>query len=99
MSSVIVMRKDAVYTVLLNATLFTGMKCSYAPQDQRYLRFSTFDRAGVPTHYNLRVSGCPLLRALPSDRSALIGVCVRITQLANARIAGELLDEINTHIP
>jgi len=52
----IVMRKDAVYTVLLNATLFNGMKCSYAPQDQRYLRFSTFDRAGVPTHYNLRVS-------------------------------------------
>ena len=54
-SLVIVMRKDAVYTVLLNATLFKGMKCSYAPQDQRYLRFSTFDRAGVPTHYNLRV--------------------------------------------
>lgn len=55
-SIAIVMRKDAVYTVLLNATLFKGMKCSYAPQDQRYLRFSTFDRSGVPTHYNLRVS-------------------------------------------
>jgi len=68
----LVMRKDAVYTVLLNATLFKGMKCSYAPQDQRYLRFSTFDR-GATTHYNLR--------------------------LANARIAGELLDEINAHIP
>ena len=50
------MRKDAVYTVLLNATLFKGMKCSYAPQDQRYLRFSTFDWGGAPTHYNLRVS-------------------------------------------
>ncbi|KAF9648657.1 hypothetical protein BDM02DRAFT_3186979 [Thelephora ganbajun] len=69
----LVMRKDAVYTVLLNTTLFKGMKCSYAPQDQRYLRFSTFDRAGAPTHYNLR--------------------------LANARIAGELLDEIIAHIP
>jgi len=69
----LLMRKDAVYTVLLNATLFKGMKCSYAPQDQRYLRFSTFDRAGAPTHYNLR--------------------------LANARIAGEFMEEINMHIP
>jgi len=69
----LVMRKDAVYTVLLNATLFKGMKCSYAPQDQRYLRFSTFDQTGSPTHYNLR--------------------------LANAKIAGELLEEITEHIP
>jgi len=69
----LVMRKDAVYTVLLNATLFRGMKCSYAPQDQRYLRFSTFDQTGSPTHYNLR--------------------------LANAKIAGELLEEITDHIP
>jgi len=72
-SARLVMRKDAVYTVLLNTVLFKGMKCSYAPQDQRYLRFSTFGRDGAPTHYNLR--------------------------LANARIAGEFLDEINTHIP
>jgi len=69
----LVMRKDAVYTVLLNAVLFKGMKCSYAPQDQRYLRFSTFDTAGAPTHYNLK--------------------------LANARIAGELLEEITEHVP
>ena len=51
-----VMRKDAVYTVLLNAALFKGMKCSYAPQDKRHLRFSTINRAGAPTHYNLKVS-------------------------------------------
>lgn len=57
MSIMIVMRKDAVYTLLLNATLFKGMKCSYAPQDQRYLRFSVFDQTGTPTHYNLKVSG------------------------------------------
>jgi hypothetical protein len=52
----LVMRKDAVYTVILNAALFKGMKCSYAPQDQRFLRFSTIDKAGAPTHYNLKVS-------------------------------------------
>lgn len=69
----LVMRKDAVYTLLLNATLFKGMKCSYAPQDQRYLRFSMFDQTGTPTHYNLK--------------------------LANAKIAGELLEEITDHIP
>lgn len=50
-----VMRKDAVYTVLLNATLFKGMSCSFAPQDQRYLKFSTFEDGSL-THYNLRVS-------------------------------------------
>ena len=50
------MRKEAVYTVLLNAALFKGMKCSYAPQDHRYLRFSAIDGAGAPTHYNLKVS-------------------------------------------
>lgn len=99
MPIVIVMRKDAVYTVLLNATLFKGMKCSYAPQDQRYLRFSTFDRGGAPTHYNLRVSATLAFELLSFDESALIGVCIPLTQLANARIAGELLEEINTHIP
>jgi len=69
----LVMRKDAVYTLLLNAALFKGMKCSYAPQDQRYLRFSTIDKDGGSTHYTLK--------------------------LANARIAGELLEEITEHIP
>ena len=67
----IVMRKDAVYTVLLNTTLFKGMKCSYAPQDQRYLRFSTFDRIGTLTHYNLRVG---MAFALFLGRSVLIDI-------------------------
>ncbi|KAI0690885.1 hypothetical protein C8T65DRAFT_671143 [Cerioporus squamosus] len=67
----IVMRKEAVYTVLLNATLFKGMRCFLA-QDPRYLRFSVFE-SGALTHYNLRVS--------------------------NAKIAEELLEEINAHIP
>lgn len=48
-----VMRKDAVYAVLLNVTLFRGMSCSIA-QDPRYLRFSVLTPGGT-THYNLRV--------------------------------------------
>lgn len=50
----LVMRKEAVYTVLLNVTLFHGMRCTLA-QDPRYLRFSVIE-AGMTTHYNLRVS-------------------------------------------
>ncbi|KAH9074917.1 hypothetical protein EDB83DRAFT_2515795 [Lactarius deliciosus] len=49
----LVMRKDAVYAVLLNVTLFRGMSCSIA-QDPRYLRFSVLTPSGT-THYNLRV--------------------------------------------
>ena len=49
----LVMRKEAVYTLLLNVTLFSGMRCSLA-QDPRYLRFSVIE-AGATTHYNLRV--------------------------------------------
>ncbi|EDR13928.1 uncharacterized protein LACBIDRAFT_305140 [Laccaria bicolor S238N-H82] len=67
----LVMRKEAVYTLLLNVTLFSGMRCSLA-QDPRYLRFSIIE-AGATTHYNLRVS--------------------------NAKIAQELLEEINANIP
>lgn len=53
-----VMRKEAVYTLLLNATLFKGMRCTLA-QDPRYIRFTVFEN-GTPTTYNLRVS-CILL--------------------------------------
>ncbi|KAI0296556.1 hypothetical protein B0F90DRAFT_1745434 [Multifurca ochricompacta] len=49
----LVMRKDAVYAVLLNVTLFRGMGCAIA-QDPRYLRFSVLTPSGT-THYNLRV--------------------------------------------
>ena len=51
---ILVMRKDAVYTLLLNATLFPGMRCFLA-QDPRYLRFSIIED-GATVHYNLRVS-------------------------------------------
>ncbi|KAH9939073.1 uncharacterized protein BXZ73DRAFT_44063 [Epithele typhae] len=67
----LIMRKEAVHNVLLNATLFKGMRCVLA-QDPRYIRFGVFE-AGVATHYNLRVS--------------------------SAKIAMELLEEINAHIP
>ena len=48
-----VMRKDAVYTVILNVTLFGGMRCSLA-QDPRYLRVSAIEN-GVATTYNIKV--------------------------------------------
>jgi Ran-binding protein 3 len=53
LNSVSVMRKDAVYTLLLNVTLFPGMRCVLA-QDPRYIRFSVIED-GKTTHYNLRV--------------------------------------------
>lgn len=49
------MRKEAVYTVLLNVTLFQGMRVFLA-QDTRYVRFSVLEAGGTTTHYNLRVS-------------------------------------------
>ena len=52
-----VMRKEAVFTFLLNVVLFPGMQCVLA-QDPRYLRFSLIED-GVTTNYNLRV--CHLL--------------------------------------
>ncbi|KIK96772.1 hypothetical protein PAXRUDRAFT_825609 [Paxillus rubicundulus Ve08.2h10] len=67
----LVMRKEAVYTLLLNVTLFQGMRCFLA-QDPRYIRFSVFED-GKTVHYNVRVS--------------------------NAKIAMELLEEINANIP
>ncbi len=59
-----VMRKEAVYTVLLNVTLFHGMRCVLA-QDPRYVRFSVI-QDGVTTHYNLRVSSSTVVwRIIP----------------------------------
>ncbi|KAJ3889947.1 hypothetical protein GG344DRAFT_78307 [Lentinula edodes] len=51
----LVMRKEAVYTLLLNVTLFAGMKCTLA-QDPRYVRFSVIENGQQTTHYNLRAS-------------------------------------------
>jgi Ran-binding protein 3 len=51
---VAVMRKEAVYTLLLNVTLFPGMRCTLA-QDPRFVRFSVIEN-GTTTHYNLKVN-------------------------------------------
>ncbi|KAF8621795.1 hypothetical protein AX15_007474 [Amanita polypyramis BW_CC] len=58
----LVMRKEAVFTVLLNVTLFHGMRCSLA-QDPRYLRFSAIED-GSTVHYNLRVSNAKIAQEL-----------------------------------
>lgn len=64
------MRKEAVYTLLLNATLFKGMKCSLA-QDPRYIRFSVLD-GSVTTHYNIRVSNSKIAEELIEEINARI---------------------------
>ncbi|OAX43301.1 hypothetical protein K503DRAFT_765967 [Rhizopogon vinicolor AM-OR11-026] len=58
----LLMRKEAVYTVMLNVTLFSGMKCFIA-QDPRYIRFSVIED-GATTHYNLRVSNAKIAQDL-----------------------------------
>lgn len=85
------MRKEAVYTVLLNAPLFKGMRCFLA-QDPRYIRFSIIE-AGATTHYNLRV------RSLSPQRRRYRSANCMCLQVSNAKIAEELLDEINARIP
>lgn len=62
------MRKEAVFTVLLNVVLFPGMRCVLA-QDPRYLRFSLIED-GVTTHYNLRV--CYILSCLSEHNQPLL---------------------------
>jgi Ran-binding protein 3 len=50
----LVMRKEAVHSLILNVGLFKGM-CFSTAQDPRYIRFSAIEE-GKTTHYNLRVS-------------------------------------------
>lgn len=83
------MRKEAVYAVLLNAPLFKGMKC-FTAQDPRYIRFSVFE-GNTATHYNLRVR--------TSFCISLIIVSCGLVQVQTAKIAEELIEEINSHIP
>lgn len=84
------MRKEAVYTLLLNVTLFPGMRCTLA-QDPRFVRFSVIEN-GKTTHYNLKVSYRHhlMVRFRPHPESM---------QLASAKIANDLLEEINANIP
>lgn len=84
----IVMRKDAVYTLLLNVTLFPGMRVSLA-QDPRYIRFSTIEN-GVTTTYNLKV-------LYSQSNSTITDKC--LFKVSNAKIAADLLEEIHANIP
>ncbi|KAJ8516506.1 hypothetical protein ONZ45_g6211 [Pleurotus djamor] len=61
-SSRIVMRKEAVFTVILNVTLFHGIRFSIA-QDPRYLRFSSIED-GNTIHYNLRLPSAKVAEEL-----------------------------------
>ena len=84
-----VMRKDAVYTVILNVTLFGGMRCSLA-QDPRYLRVSAIEN-GVTTTYNIKVFLNFLLCRLHTH--------CHLPEVSNAGIARDLMEEINSNIP
>ncbi|KAF7308346.1 Nuclear protein export protein [Mycena chlorophos] len=61
----LVMRKEAVYAVLLNVTLFHGMQCVIA-QDPRYLRMSVIEEGGA-THYNLKVGSAKAAQDLLNE--------------------------------
>ncbi|KAJ6519017.1 hypothetical protein C8R45DRAFT_950025 [Mycena sanguinolenta] len=64
----LVMRKEAVYTVLLNVTLFHGMRCTLA-QDPRYIRLSVLE-GGAAIHYNLRVASAKAAQELLHEINA-----------------------------
>ncbi|KAH6915775.1 hypothetical protein BKA70DRAFT_469841 [Coprinopsis sp. MPI-PUGE-AT-0042] len=66
----LVMRKDAVYTLLLNVTLFPGMRCVLA-QDPRYIRFSIIED-GKTVHYNLRVASAKIAQEFLDEIQANI---------------------------
>ena len=53
------MRKEAVYTVLLNVTLFYGMQTKLAT-DPRFFQFSAIEN-GVTQSYNLKVRFPPVI--------------------------------------
>jgi hypothetical protein len=93
-----VMRKDAVYAVMLNVTLFRGMSCAIA-QDPRYLRFSVLTPSGT-IHYNLRVRFFLTLAQFFELNWAATNLPVSLwAQVGNAQAATDLLKAINDNIP
>jgi Ran-binding protein 3 len=84
----LVMRKEAVHSLILNVSLFQGMNFSTA-QDPRYIRFSAIED-GTTTHYNLRVSFIVRI----SCRYAKLRV-----QVANGKIVQEFLAEVRMNVP
>jgi len=61
----LVMRKEAVHSLILNVSLFKGMSFAIA-QDPRYIRFSALED-GKTTHYNLRVSNAKIAKELLAE--------------------------------
>ncbi|KAJ7580135.1 hypothetical protein C8J56DRAFT_865843 [Mycena floridula] len=61
----LVMRKEAVHSLLLNVTLFKGMRCDLA-QDPRYVRISVIE-AGSSIHYNLRFANAKIAQELVEE--------------------------------
>ncbi|VDC05197.1 unnamed protein product [Peniophora sp. CBMAI 1063] len=66
----IVMRKDAVLSLLVNAPLFKGMHCTVAA-DQRYVRFAAIEN-GAMVQYNLRCNNAQAAEDLQKAVSAWI---------------------------
>ncbi|KZV70817.1 hypothetical protein PENSPDRAFT_651128 [Peniophora sp. CONT] len=74
----LVMRKDAVLSLLINAPLFKGMHCTIG-QDPRYVRFAAIE-SGAMVQYNLRCNNAQAAEDLqkaisawtPGNESALV---------------------------
>ena len=67
-SRTLVMRKDAVLSLILNAPLFKGMHCTIG-QDPRYVRFAAIE-SGAMVQYNLRCNNAPAAEELQKAISA-----------------------------
>ncbi|KAE9396817.1 hypothetical protein BT96DRAFT_996342 [Gymnopus androsaceus JB14] len=103
----LVMRKEAVYTLLLNVTLFPGMKCSLA-QDPRYVRFSVIEGTGSTNGSGTSTNGggasedANLNGVLGESSTAATPVTMTThynLRLANAKIASELMEAIHENLP
>ena len=85
----LIMRKEAVFTLLLNVPIFSKMSVS-SSQDPRYVRVSAFE-GGQTVHYNLRVS---YLYSRSFGHSVFMDWSI---QVATAKIGEELLDAIKAY--
>lgn len=84
------MRAEGVYRLILNASLFSGMRCTLA-QDPKFIKFSVVE-GGVPVHHLIKVSSVPCI-------FTFIRASAPILQVGNAKISQDLLDTIHANIP
>ncbi|RPD57225.1 hypothetical protein L227DRAFT_234120 [Lentinus tigrinus ALCF2SS1-6] len=87
------MRKEAVYTVLLNATLFKGGASS---RKTHATCGSACSRAALRATI---ICGCVRWSLVFVARPGGADFQSMVVQVSNAKIAEELLEEINAHIP